>query len=70
MTPLMPVPFWAVKKPAMEPAPTAEPRSAVPEPFWVTSRAVPVELVVRLVLAVPAAFVADVFRGGPMLVAA
>ena len=50
----MPVPFAAVKKPAIEPAPTAEPRSAAPDPFCVTSRAVPVDDVVSVVFAVPA----------------
>ena len=33
-----------------------EPRIAVPVPFWVTSSALPVLLVVRLVLLVPALF--------------
>src|SRR6187551_1130571 len=53
----MPVPLEAVKKPAIEPGPTAEPLSAVPLPFWVTSKAVPVLVVERLVLAVPAELV-------------
>ena len=40
----------------VEPGPTAEPRSAVPLPFWVTNRAVPVLMVVREVFEVPALF--------------
>jgi hypothetical protein len=66
VTPLMPVPLLAVKKPAIEPAPTALPRRAVPEPFWVTSSAVPELALVSEVLEVPAVLaVLPMMSGSP-----
>ena len=55
-TPDTPEPLPEVKKPAMPAPEPVEPRIAVPVPFWVTSSALPVLLVVRLVLDVPALF--------------
>jgi hypothetical protein len=70
VTPLMAVPFWAVKNPAIEPAPTADPGRAAPVPFWVTSRAVPVLAVVSVVFEIPALLAVLPIRSGSPAAAA